>query len=134
MAAAQIELSRFPAVVDDARSDERQLAEEDFGPSQTDANLTGIPPPDRGRAAYLFLLACFMVEALVWGFAFSFGIFQEYYTREFAGQPNIAVIGTCCMVSHFGYYSFYETCVDLILEGPVVSFSTVRLRCTQEMA
>lgn len=101
MAAAQVELTRFPAVSDDTHSDERQLTEEDFGPSQTDTNLSGIPPPDRGQAAYLFLLACFMVEALVWGFAFSFGIFQEYYTREFEGQANIAVIGTCCTVRTF---------------------------------
>ena len=100
MAAAQIEieLAHFAAhAKEDTPSDERQLNEADFGPSQ-DADHSNLPPPDRGRAAYLFLLACFIVEALVWGFSFSFGVFQEYYTREFAGQANVAVIGTCCMV------------------------------------
>jgi hypothetical protein len=40
-----------------------------------------------------------MVEALIWGFAFSFGIIQEYYTKAFPNQSSIAVIGTCCMVT-----------------------------------
>lgn len=58
-----------------------------------------LPPVDSGKDAYLFLLAAFIVEALVWGFCFSFGLFQEYYSKHepFAGQSNIAVIGTCAM-------------------------------------
>ncbi|KAJ9154886.1 MFS general substrate transporter [Pleurostoma richardsiae] len=58
-----------------------------------------LPPVDRGKDAYLFLLACFMMEALVWGFPFSFGVFQDYYSNHppFAGSSNIAVIGTCAM-------------------------------------
>jgi hypothetical protein len=95
MASSQIELN--PIAAADAISAEHQLNESDFGPTQAES-ASNIPPADRGKAAYLFLVACFMVEALVWGFAFSFGIFQEYYTREFAGEANIAVIGTCCMV------------------------------------
>nr|XP_036578325.1 major facilitator superfamily transporter [Colletotrichum truncatum]KAF6785526.1 major facilitator superfamily transporter [Colletotrichum truncatum] len=36
---------------------------------------------------------------LVWGFPFAFGVFQNYYSTNppFAGQANIAVIGTCAM-------------------------------------
>lgn len=86
MAPSDVELIQLP---------ERQLNEENFGPADATPN---IPPPDRGRAAYLFLLSCFGIESLVWGFAFSFGIFQEHYTTAFPGQSNIAVIGTCCMV------------------------------------
>ncbi|KAI1844810.1 hypothetical protein JX266_009038 [Neoarthrinium moseri] len=58
-----------------------------------------LPPVDGGKDAWLFLAACFAVEALVWGFPFSFGVFQDYYatTPPFAGSPNIAVIGTCAM-------------------------------------
>ena len=26
-----------------------------------------LPPVDRGKGAYLFLTACFMLEALIWG-------------------------------------------------------------------
>jgi hypothetical protein len=93
MATSEIGLTQLPA--SDAASGERQLNEEHFGPAD---GATNIPPADRGKAAYLFLLACFTVEGLVWGFAFTFGIFQEYYSKAFPGQANIAVIGTCCMV------------------------------------
>ncbi|KAL4919608.1 MFS general substrate transporter [Aspergillus aurantiobrunneus] len=57
------------------------------------------PPIDRGKDAWLFLAACFVMEALVWGFAFTYGVFQAYYTEsdEFRNSGNIAVIGTCAM-------------------------------------
>lgn len=59
-----------------------------------------LPPMDRGMDAWLFLAACFAMEALVWGFAFSYGIFQAYYTAtpEFANSGDIALVGTCAMV------------------------------------
>lgn len=56
-----------------------------------------LPEVDGGTAAWLFLAACFTVEALVWGFPFSFGVFQDYYTqlKPFSENPNgIAAIGT----------------------------------------
>lgn len=28
---------------------------------------THLPPVDRGKGAWLFLAACFMIEALIWG-------------------------------------------------------------------
>ncbi|KAI0842552.1 MFS general substrate transporter [Hypoxylon sp. FL0890] len=58
-----------------------------------------LPPVDGGKDAWLFLAACFAIEALVWGFPFAFGVFQDYYSTHepFAGSPNIAVIGTCSM-------------------------------------
>jgi hypothetical protein len=54
-------------------------------------------PTDRGKAAWLFLAAGFVVECLVWGFSFSFGVFQEYYSTHepFASNSSgIAVVGT----------------------------------------
>lgn len=50
--------------------------------------------------AWLFLAACFVMEALVWGFAFTYGVFQSYYNEipEFKNTGNIAVVGTCAMV------------------------------------
>ncbi|KAJ5646377.1 Major facilitator superfamily domaingeneral substrate transporter [Penicillium lividum] len=62
-------------------------------------NEEDLPPVDGGVHAWLFLLAATMLEALVWGFAFSFGIFQDYYSMHepFKGSKNIAVIGTCAM-------------------------------------
>ncbi|KAJ8130211.1 hypothetical protein O1611_g3416 [Lasiodiplodia mahajangana] len=55
-----------------------------------------LPPMDGGKEAWLFLAACFVVDALVWGYAFSFGVFQDYYSQHapFASSGNIAVIGT----------------------------------------
>ena len=56
-----------------------------------------LPPVDRGKGAYLAVFGGFIVEALVWGFAFTFGLFQDYYTNlpEFHGQESkVATIGT----------------------------------------
>ncbi|KAH8684455.1 major facilitator superfamily domain-containing protein, partial [Tricladium varicosporioides] len=53
---------------------------------------------DGGKDAWLFLAGCFIFEALVWGFPFSFGVFQDYYTTHppFSEHPSgIAAIGTC---------------------------------------
>ncbi|KAE8383715.1 major facilitator superfamily domain-containing protein [Aspergillus bertholletiae] len=60
------------------------------------ADLT-LPPTDRGQHAWLTLAACSILEALVWGFPFAFGVFQEYYARQeaFADQlSSISAIGT----------------------------------------
>lgn len=77
-----------------------------------------LPPADGGRKAYLFLAACWVVEAVTFGrlshiilqyklvtlsitgFGFSFGVFQEYYSHNepFAGSSNIAAIGTTTTV------------------------------------
>ncbi|KAM7202137.1 major facilitator superfamily transporter [Naviculisporaceae sp. PSN 640] len=58
-----------------------------------------LPPVDGGKDAWLFLAACFVLECLVWGVPFSFGVFQNYYDTHapFAGSGDIAVIGTCSM-------------------------------------
>ncbi|EAW06524.1 putative MFS monocarboxylate transporter [Aspergillus clavatus NRRL 1] len=70
-------------------------------PSEVDNNHDEqqLPPMDGGKHAWLFLAACFMIEGLIWGFSFAFGIFQDYYSTHepFKGSSNIAVIGTCAM-------------------------------------
>ncbi|GAA6047868.1 hypothetical protein JCM3770_004682 [Rhodotorula araucariae] len=38
--------------------------------------------PDRGKAAYLFLLGAFSIETVVWGLPSSYGLFLEYYQRH----------------------------------------------------
>ncbi|KAL8820163.1 MAG: hypothetical protein Q9223_001553 [Gallowayella weberi] len=69
-------------------------------PRPSDANPRReftLPQADRGKDAWLFLAGCFMVEALIWGFPFSFGVFQEYYSTHepFRSKPSgLAVIGT----------------------------------------
>ncbi|KAK3901666.1 monocarboxylate transporter 10 [Staphylotrichum tortipilum] len=61
--------------------------------------MPSLPPVDGGKDAWLFLAACFMIEALVWGFGYSFGVFQAYYSTHepFANKGSVAVIGTCAM-------------------------------------
>jgi hypothetical protein len=85
-----------------------------------DHHEMNLPPVDRGRRAWLFLAACFIIEALIWGmlknilqfclyqmfnfgylgFTFSFGIFQDYYSTHepFKSSGDTAVDGTCAMV------------------------------------
>jgi hypothetical protein len=58
-----------------------------------------LPPTDEGYQAYVALFAAFTSNALVWGFAFSFGVLQEHYTNNppFSAAPSgIAAIGTTC--------------------------------------
>ncbi|OGE54207.1 hypothetical protein PENARI_c006G01711 [Penicillium arizonense] len=56
-----------------------------------------LPPVDGGIQAWMFLAACVMLEALIWGFAFAFGVFEKYYRdlEDFQGSDMVAVIGTC---------------------------------------
>ncbi|KAJ5999746.1 hypothetical protein N7481_000155 [Penicillium waksmanii] len=67
--------------------------------STADLHEANLPPVDRGRGAWGFLAACFMIEALIWGFTFSYGIFQDYYSTHepFKSSGDIAVVGTCAM-------------------------------------
>lgn len=82
-----------------------------------------LAPVDGGKDAWLFLAAGFIIEGLTWGrswiylpnpssyvarsnhnpilgFAFSYGVFQDYYSTEdsFRKSGNIAAIGTCALV------------------------------------
>ncbi|KAK2612603.1 hypothetical protein QQS21_001375 [Conoideocrella luteorostrata] len=73
-------------------------SEEDGTQAQAGQEFS-LPPVDGGKHAWFFLLACFFVEALTWGFPYSFGVFQDYYSTHepFAGSEQIPVIGTCAM-------------------------------------
>ncbi|KAJ5698770.1 hypothetical protein N7462_000775 [Penicillium macrosclerotiorum] len=64
-----------------------------------DAYERNLPPVDGGKGAWLFLAACFIIEALIWGFTFSYGIFQDYYSTHepFKSSGDTAVVGTCAM-------------------------------------
>ncbi|KAG6214141.1 hypothetical protein E4U34_006316, partial [Claviceps purpurea] len=61
--------------------------------------MPSLPPVDGGKHAWFFLTACFVVEALTWGFPSTFGLFQNYYSTHepFAGSEQIPIIGTCAM-------------------------------------
>ncbi|KAK7397984.1 hypothetical protein QQX98_012650 [Neonectria punicea] len=62
-----------------------------------------LPPVDQGPEAWKFLFASFFIEAVLWGFPLSYGVFQNYYSRqpEFAGNKNIAIIGTLSTSIYF---------------------------------
>ncbi|CZT51492.1 uncharacterized protein RSE6_12641 [Rhynchosporium secalis] len=53
-------------------------------------------PVDGGAAAWKVLIAASVFEALLWGFPISFGVFQDFYSKqpEFEGNSQIAPIGT----------------------------------------
>ena len=63
---------------------------------QTEHLIPALPPVDRGNGAWKCLLGAFLVEAVLWGFAVSYGVFQNYYSHrpEFRDNPNIDIIGT----------------------------------------
>lgn len=68
------------------------------------ANFQSLPATDTSKEAWRFLAACFVVEAMVWGFPFSFGQFQVYYASHEPFSENlsgIASIGTSATVSLF---------------------------------
>jgi hypothetical protein len=61
----------------------------------TDAALVpdNLPPMDRGRQAWLFCLSASVLEMIIWGYGFSFGVFQDWYTSHppFQSQSPIAI-------------------------------------------
>ncbi|KAK5172918.1 uncharacterized protein LTR77_003040 [Saxophila tyrrhenica] len=63
--------------------------------TELDQGQHSLPRPDGGKDAWLFLCSCFILEALVWGMPFSYGVFQTHYTANFASaSSSIAAIGT----------------------------------------
>ncbi|KAK8064868.1 hypothetical protein PG994_007506 [Apiospora phragmitis] len=85
--------------LEDCSAQESQISIQQEPDHVSLAHIDRLPPVDRGKDVYLFLAASWAVEALVWGFPFAFGIFQDYYSTHapFEGSPNISVIGTCAM-------------------------------------
>ncbi|CAE6481324.1 unnamed protein product [Rhizoctonia solani] len=64
-----------------------------------------LPPVDSGFAAWSFVFAGFMLEALVWGFGFTYGVFQEYFLhhRTFgdASEAEIGAVGTVALAIQY---------------------------------
>lgn len=50
--------------------------------SPAEIEQTSLPPTDHGKQAYLVLLGCTLIQAPIWGYSLSFGVFQEYYTTS----------------------------------------------------
>jgi len=74
--------------------------------TNSDANLaassTGVefslPPVDGGLNAWMVLIGGFVIEGFVWGYPFSYSIYQQYYMKqpEFANATitELAIVGT----------------------------------------
>ncbi|ELU45213.1 MFS_1 domain-containing protein [Rhizoctonia solani AG-1 IA] len=64
-----------------------------------------LPPIDKGFAAWSFVAAAFMLETLVWGFGFTYGVFQEYFLhhRTFgdASEAAIGAVGTVSLAIEY---------------------------------
>ncbi|CAE6348735.1 unnamed protein product [Rhizoctonia solani] len=60
-----------------------------------------LPPMDTGLEAWTFVASAFVLETLIWGFGFTYGIFQEYFTREKtfsdASEAALGAIGTLAL-------------------------------------
>lgn len=72
---------------------------QDHQPGVHDGMTVGrsLLPTDSGASAWLVLLGAFVLEGLAWGFVFSYGIFQEFYSRsqEFhSSQALLPLVGT----------------------------------------
>lgn len=107
-------------------TDDHQREQDAGSQLQISSEEPSLPPVDRGKDAWLFLAACWVVEAVTFGdllpklchapprgftealltrgtlgFGFSFGIFQDYYSSHepFSSSKSIAVIGTTTSVS-----------------------------------
>lgn len=101
--ASEVPLATFPRLTsDDNDNIERSVP---FTYDDDEANIPpdDLPPQDHGRKAYSLLGVAFVFEALMWGFPLSFGVFQEYYSRDpvLGGSGFVAVVGTvasglCC--------------------------------------
>jgi MFS family permease len=79
------------------RGDTHQRAASENDPiAPANAPEFSLPPVDGGKGAWLLLAASWGVEAMTFGFGFSFGVFQDYYSTHepFAGSASIAAIGT----------------------------------------
>ncbi|KAI0079375.1 MFS general substrate transporter [Panus rudis PR-1116 ss-1] len=95
-----------------------ELSQEPFN----DANVQELPPMDTGRKAWGFCISAFILESLVWGFGFSYGIFQTYYTShppfDKVARVGIAAVGPTALAITYGegilLSFFYGRYPDLI--------------------
>ncbi|KAI0700119.1 MFS general substrate transporter [Cerioporus squamosus] len=77
---------------------------------QEGVNVQELPPVDKGIRAWTFCAAAFVLEMMVWGFGFSYGIFQDYYTSHppFDSSSGVAIgaVGTVALALQYGEVVF----------------------------
>ncbi|KAG8747744.1 hypothetical protein FRC10_011873 [Ceratobasidium sp. 414] len=74
-------------------------------PSPEELAALALPPIDRGFKAWSFVAAAFVLETLIWGFGFTYGVFQEYFLRERtfgnASEAAIGAVGTVALAVEY---------------------------------
>ncbi|KAI8986278.1 MFS general substrate transporter [Trametes punicea] len=77
---------------------------------QEGAIIQELPPVDRGVKAWTFCMSSFVLEMMVWGFGYSYGIFQDYYTShppfDKASGVAISAVGTVSLAIQYGEVIF----------------------------
>ncbi|KAL0069750.1 hypothetical protein AAF712_003019 [Marasmius tenuissimus] len=83
-------------VADGSREDQRNAPHQ----VEDEANLGAqIPPADRGFHAWAYLASAWFLDFLIWGLAFTYGVFLDFYkTHDFPNSSPglIALPGSLC--------------------------------------
>ncbi|CAI7664281.1 unnamed protein product [Penicillium viridicatum] len=90
-----------------------------------------LPPADGGKAAWLMLASCCLIQIPVWGFSTVFGVFQEYYSTHdvLQGSKNdLATVGTTStgllyllspitftLLTRYPYLQYYSAPAGLVI-------------------
>ncbi|KAG8731962.1 hypothetical protein FRC11_001323 [Ceratobasidium sp. 423] len=60
-----------------------------------------LPPVDVGFGAWSFVASAFLLDTIIWGFGFTYGVFQEYFIREKtfgnASEAALGAVGTIAL-------------------------------------
>lgn len=84
-----------------------EITQREQTPTENETEHLGLelPPVDRGVKAWSFVAAAFALETIVWGFGFTYGIFQEYFLhqRTFgdASEAALGAIGTISLAIEY---------------------------------
>lgn len=104
-----------------------------------ESNVQELPAIDGGWQAWRFCAAGFLIEVMVWGLEFSYGIFQDYYTSHppfsSASPVTIAAVGTTSIAVQYCetilLSLFFERYPDLLKAsvwvGLVLAFASLLL-------
>jgi hypothetical protein len=80
-------------VLTDSRVSPTPSQNGDADPESPVNYISALPPVDRGRQAWSFLVAATVLETLIWGLPYVVGIFHEFWISEmFKGQGGEATL------------------------------------------
>ncbi|CAE6337663.1 unnamed protein product [Rhizoctonia solani] len=99
--------SSFTSQVDPTSSDQVRntsgLSFRDVSQGEVSLGLSTseLPPVDVGFGAWSFVASAFLLDTIIWGFGFTYGVFQEYFIREKsfgdASEAALGAVGTVAL-------------------------------------